>query len=57
MTRGSFEAWMKRLVCLWGVWCRLKESAETWTCPFQADSENAPSWSWYEGVHIETGIR
>lgn len=26
MTRGSFEAWMKRLVCLWGVWCRLKES-------------------------------
>lgn len=28
MTRGSFEAWMKRLMCLWGVWCRLKEFPE-----------------------------
>lgn len=41
MTRGSFEAWMKRLVCLWGVWCRLKESPETWACPFQAERECA----------------
>lgn len=39
MTRGSFEAWMKRLVCLWGVWCRLKEFPEPWTRPFQAERE------------------
>lgn len=39
MTRGSFEAWMKPLVCLWGVWCRLKESLEMWTSPFRAESE------------------
>lgn len=48
MTRGSFEAWMKRLVCLWGVWCRLKEFPAAWKFPFRAERENAPSGSWYE---------
>lgn len=44
MTRGSFEAWMKRLVCLWGVWCRLKESPETWACPSRAEREKCAIW-------------
>lgn len=58
MTRGSFEAWMKRLVCLWGVWCRLKEFPEPWTCPSQAERErqSAPSGGWYEGMHNRHGI-
>lgn len=51
MTRGSFEAWMKRLVCLWGVWCRLKEFAAIRSCPHQAPRETARM------RRLETGMK
>lgn len=44
MTRGSFEAWMKRLVCLWGVWCRLKEFPETWTVLISGRERECAIW-------------
>lgn len=50
---------MRRLVCLRGVWCRLKESRGSLQRPGRAhfrQRENAPSGSWHGGVRAETRI-
>lgn len=44
MTRGSFEAWMKRLVCLWRVWCRLKESPRDLDVPISGRERECAIW-------------
>lgn len=59
MTRGSFEAWMKCLVCLWGVWCRLKDSASLWRVTAERGRERICAiWKqWHQGMHIRTELR